>query len=254
MTNADNKDLSVAVIWAGVSLLAASLGLSTPIRLVLAVPLVLFITGHVALRAIGLIAGSRAAHCTYAVGASIGICLMSGLVLNLLGWLTPLGWSGWLTLVTIALCFIARRRGAGRTATFRPPGPGRFRLVHGALIGLAMLIGFGAYGIAARGAIGQRQFRYTAFWMVPESRGEPDRLVIGIESDEAETQVFDVNVTLDDHVVGLWHSIAVKPGQTWLTTLDVAPGPGRLHKAEARLYRPGDNVIYRRVSTVVPGP
>jgi hypothetical protein len=249
----NNSDLFTAGTWAVALLAAVSLTQSVPVRLVLAVPLVLFVTGHVLLRAVGLKPASLAAHCTYAVGASIGVCLVGGLVLNLVGGLTPLGWAGWFAVVTVALSWFAWRRGADQNQAFLLLGLHRFRLVHGAVIGGALLIGCSAYAIGMRGEALQKQFSYTQFWMVPAAPDAPDRLLIGIKSAEPASQLFDVDVTFDGHPAGLWRSVEVKPGATWLTTFGVAPGAGKPHKAEARLYRAGDNDIYRRVSVVVPG-
>jgi uncharacterized protein YggT (Ycf19 family) len=194
-----------------------------------------------------------AAHCTYAIGASIGICLISGLALNLVGWLTPLGWASWLVIVTAALSWFASQRHADQAAAFRLPTLPQFRFVHGAIIGAAMLIDCSSYAIAMRGEALQKQFSYTAFWMVRAAPNTPNRLLIGIESAESTSQLFDVDVTFDGRTVGYWRSVEVKPGATWFAALDVTPDPGRLQKAEARLYRPGENDIYRRVSTVVSG-
>jgi len=120
-------------------------------------------------------------------------------------------------------------------------------------MGAALLIGCGAYAVSVRGEALQHQFLYTEFWMVRAAPDAPDRLVIGVKSAEPVTQRFDVNVTLDGRTAGLWRSVEVKPGATWLVALDLGRGAGTLRKAEATLYRSGDNDIYRRVSAVLPG-
>jgi hypothetical protein len=248
-----NNDLLAAVLWAVAALAAVSLTQSSPVRLILAVPLVFFVTGHLLLRALGVRAASPAAHCTYAVGASIGVCLIGGLALNLVGRLTPFGWAGWFTVVTLALSWFACRRGADRNLAFPVPSLHGFHFVHAAAIGGALLVGCGAYAVAVRGEARQQQFRYTEFWMVHAAPDAPDHLLIGIKSAEPAPQLFDVDVTLDGRAAGMWRSVEVKPGSTWVASLNVAPGAGKLRKAEASLYRPGDNDIYRRVSAVLPG-
>lgn len=248
-----NNDLLAAGAWAVAALAAVGLSQSAPVRLVLAVPLVLFVTGHVLLRALGFTPTSLAAHCTYAVGASIGVCLAGGLALDLVGGLTPLGWACWFAVVTLALSWFAWRRGADRNWAFAEPGFRRFHVVHGAVVGCALLIGCGAYAVAVRGEALQKQFSYTQFWMVRAAPDAPDRLLIGIKSAESAPQSFDVDVTFDGRTAALWRSVEVKPGATWLATIGVTPGAEKLHKVEARLYRTGDNDMYRRVSVVVPG-
>ena len=245
-----NSDLFAAAMWAVAAFIAVTLTHSVPVRLILAVPLVLFVPGHVLLRALGLNAASLAAQCTYAVGASIAVTLVGGLALNLVSGLTPLGWAGWFAVFTLALCCVASRRSGDANWTLALPRPG---VAHGAMLGGALLIGCAAYAVSVHGEALQHQFRYTEFWMVRASPDDPGRLLIGIKSAEQTPQLFDVGVSLDGRPAGFWRSVAVKPGGTWLVSLDVAPGAGKSQKAEATLYRPGGNEIYRRVSAVVPG-
>ncbi len=49
--------------------------------------------GHAVLRALGVRGASLPEHLAYAVGASLAAGIAGGLVLNLLGFLTPLGWA-----------------------------------------------------------------------------------------------------------------------------------------------------------------
>ncbi len=248
------RDLAAVSLWAFANLFAVLFIDSALIRVIASAPLLLFFTGHAALRAIGPIGASPAERVVYAVGASIAICLAGGFFLNWIGWLTPLGWALWLVAATSVATGIALRKDR-TTVPIRFPD---FRWWQVTTIAVAALVTYGAYALAVRDEARQRQFAYTEFWMVPTASAAPGRVVIGIKSAEAKARRFDVEVRLDGATVALWRSITVEPGATWTRQMLVAPGAERMtpahpHKAEALLYEPAGNALYRHVSTIIPG-
>jgi hypothetical protein len=219
------------------------------LRTVLGAPIVFLVSGHAVLRALGVRTTSVSEHLVYAVGASLAAGIAGGFVLNAAGFLTPLGWALWFWTVTTAAALVA----VCRDAPDRPAWPAlpRLRLWQGAALTLAVLVATGAYALAVRDEPTFRQFKYTEFWMLPSPNGEPGLLTVGIRSAETQPQRFDLEITLDGQPFAVFRSIAVAPGDTWAREIPV-PVLATRQTAEARLYRPEDNRLYRSVSTLVP--
>jgi hypothetical protein len=220
------------------------------LRTVLAAPMVLLVSGHAVLRAIRVRTASMSEHLAYAVGASLASGIAGGFALNAAGFLTPLGWAVWFWAVTAGAALVAAGR---RDAPDLPacPGPVRVRLWQGAALALALLVATGAYALAIRDEATDRQFKYTEFWLLPLAHGDPGRLTVGVRSAETQTQRFDLEITLDGRPFAVFRSLTMQPGETWVREIPV-PVLATRQKAEARLYRPEDNRLYRSVSTLVP--
>jgi hypothetical protein len=111
------------------------------------------------------------------------------------------------------------------------------------------LVATGAYALAIHDEASERQFQYTEFWMLPSPTG--DRLAVGIRNVETETVSFDVEITLDGHRFAVFHGLAMAPGATWSREIPM-PVSATAQKAEAKLYRPEDDRLYRNVSALIP--
>lgn len=244
------RDLLAGCLWAGAAVAAVAVSDSVLLRTALGAPMVFLVPGHTVLRAIGVKTTSFAQHFVYAVGASLAACIAGGFALNAAGVLTPLGWALWFWAVTAAAALVAAVR---RDTPDLPawPAPARVRLWQGAVLMLAVLIANGAYALAVRDEAVHREFKYTEFWLLPSAGGESRRITVGIRSAEAEPQQFDVEITLDGQPFAVFRSVAVVPGDTWTREIPV-PALATRQMAEARLYRPADNRLYRSVSTLVP--
>ena len=246
-----NIDLFAIVAWAMVTVVAVALSDNQPLRLALALPLLLLFTGHSVLRALGPIATSMTEHAVCAVGASIAIALAGGFLLNRLGALVPLGWALWLLTVvggSAAVALWRRRPLDVRLVAWSLPN---LRPRHLAMIGLAAAIMGGAYGLAARDEASQQEFKYVDFWIVGGA-GAPGALIVGVKSAELEPQVFDIEVTRAGQVVAVWQAIPLAPGQTWTRSLSLSIDAQRSQKVYARLYGHNDGKVHRQVSAIVP--
>jgi uncharacterized membrane protein len=243
-----NRDLSVACVWATATMAAVAVGDSVLPRAILAVPMVFLVPGHAVLRAIGVNTASVPEHLAYAVGASLASGIAGGLVLNAIGFLTPLGWAIWFWAVTVGASLVAA---GSRGVPALPPWPGSvgIRGRHVAAFALAILVSTGAYALAIRDEASPRQFHYTEFWMVPSATG--DRLAVGVRNVETKTVRFDVEITLDGHPFAVFRSLAMAPGAMWTREIPMSAA-ATAQKAEAKLYRPEDNRLYRSVSALIP--
>jgi hypothetical protein len=250
MGTPSNRDLPAACLWAGATVAAVAVSDSLLLRTILAAPMVFLVSGHAVLRALGVRTISVSEHLAYAVGASLAAGIAGGFALNAAGVLTPLGWAVWFCAVTVGATLVAAGR---RDAPDLPawPGPVRVSLWQGAALALAVLVATGAYTLAIRDEATDRQFKYTELWMLPPASGDPSRLTVGVRSGEAQTQRFDLEITLDGRPFAVFRSLTIAPGQTWAREIPV-PILATRQKAEARLYRPEDNRLYRSVSTLVP--
>jgi uncharacterized membrane protein len=222
---------------------------SVLLRAILGLPMVFLVPGHTVLRAIGVKTASLPEHLAYAVGASLAFGVAGGLILNVMGCLTPLGWAISFWAVTLGASLVATR---GREAPALAPWPGcvRIRGRHVAAFALAMLVTTGAFALAVRDEARLRQFQYTEFWMVPSATG--DRLAVGIRNVETETASFDVEIALAGRQFAVFRALALAPGATWTREIPM-PVSATAQKAEAKLYRREDNRLYRSVSALVPG-
>ncbi|MER8406068.1 hypothetical protein NKH16_15155 [Mesorhizobium sp. M1307] len=245
-----NRDLLAACLWAGAAVAAVAVSDSLLIRTALGAPMVFLVSGHTVLRAIGVRTRSALQHFVYAVGASLAAGIAGGFALNAAGFLTPLGWALWFWAVTAAATLVAAGR---RDTPDLPawPAPARVRLWQGAAFMLALLVATGAYALAVQDEAAFREFKYTAFWLLPSPNGGPDLLTVGIRSAEIRAQRFDLEITLDGQPFAIFRSLTIAPGDTWAREI-LVPVLATRQTAEARLYRPEDNRLYRSVSTLVP--
>ncbi|MER9651154.1 hypothetical protein [Mesorhizobium sp. M0199] len=211
--------------------------------------MVLLVSGHAVLRALGVRTTTVSEHLVYAVGASLASGIAGGFALNAAGFLTPLGWAVWFWTVTAAAALVAVRRDAPDLPTWAPPP--RLRLWQGAALVVAVLVATGAYALAVRDEATYRQFKYTELWMLPSPNGEPDLLTVGIRSAETRVQRFDLEITLDGQPFAVFRSLTISPGDTWAREI-LVPVLATRQTAEARLYGPEHDRLYRSVSTLVP--
>jgi hypothetical protein len=212
--------------------------------------MVLLVSGHAVLRAIGIRTISVSQHLAYAVGASFAAGITGGFALNVAGLLTPLGWAVWFCIVTAVATLVAVSR---RDVPNLPVWPNlmQVRFWQGTALAVAVLVATGAYALAIRDEASDRQFKYTEFWMLPWAKGDRNRLTVGVRSAETETQRYDVQIDVDGRPFAVFRSLTIAPGETW--TREIAmPIRATRQKAEARLYRPEDNKLYRSVSALLP--
>jgi hypothetical protein len=239
MTN--NSDIVVSLILATTMLSMVLLTDAVVLRTVVALPLLFFLSGHLALRAIGTTL-PPIEYALAAVGMSFVVCIFGCFVLYGLSALTPLGWAWWIVFVVGALsAWIICRHSPGGLVICWPV----MRRWHVATIGIAALITVGAYFLAISDEADTREFAYTEFWLVAIT---PGKLTLGIRNQEIEPKTYDISVRAQTEPIAELHSIKLVPGETWTRVVD-----SKSTKTEATLYlNKGDHerIVYRHVSAL----
>jgi hypothetical protein len=238
-------DLTTGFCWALLLLLTSLVTDNFVIRLILSLPLVLLLTGHTVLRAIKPVQTTGLLeHSLFAVGASIAVCVGGGFLLNTVSMLNLVGWAIWLVAVNGIAALVALHQPYD---PFVLPELPRIRVWHALAFCAAVVIAVGSYALAAYDMKTYHEFKYTEFWIVPESI--PGKLVIGVQSNESEPEEYDVEVTADKTMIGAWRSIDLAPGKKWVQEITVGLNQKRV---EANLYRTRDHALYRKVSALPP--
>jgi uncharacterized membrane protein len=243
----ENRDLKL-IRFAAITLFLVVVFVSggiigTLIQSVLAIPLLFLLVGHTVLRAVGFTTVKLTEYVAYAIGVSVSTIVGGGFILNMIGALTPTGWAIWLLAVIAATSRIAWNRPYTLPDISMPP----MKRWHVLVIIAAIVVTAGAYGLAVYDEAHDREFKYTEFWMLPKS----GTLLVGMKNEEANTITYDIEIVVNKQLVSQWHSIRLKPGETFTRPVDISPG--QRYKAEAKLYLHDEHVLYRRVSTVITG-
>jgi uncharacterized membrane protein len=239
-----NRDLLVV---GALALAALGLGLSgvnqPALRLLLGLPLALFLPGYAL--AAALVPGSPgwAERLAQSLGLSLALTVLGGFVLNALpGGLQPTSWLVLLAGVTLAgaLAAIVRRRGASSVAHT----PVRVGPMAAIALAVALLGAVGAVGVARSGADGQAASGFTQLWMQPDETGA---VVIGVRSMEPAPVAYTVRLESGGALLQEWPAVQLAPGETWETAASWAVPSGAT--LEAALYRADQpDAAYRQVT------
>ena len=218
------------------------------LQVILEIPFLLFVPGNALLCAI--LPGfthSRLERLLFAMGISLGLLVIVGLILNFTPWgLHVTTWS--LTLFFASTVFTVIAIWRRNKASVSKPAPVKLYLPPRQVIFLSLSavviifsVVFAFYPKPAMGIQG-----YTSLWVTPGSAAQENTVQIGIHSQELELTQYTLIVSHNDQLLKQWSDIYLEPGGTWQESLPMAIGNGRL---EALLYRadhPGQ--VYRRVS------
>ncbi len=193
------------------------------LNLAAAAPLVLYLPGWAALRALGLEIEGWLESALVTVALSLAIVIIVGLALNEEASIARPQWVTALAFLTLAASAIAWAKG-GRASTARASdvtrGPARWpryrpmQIVEAAAaVGLAAV----ALGLSLRISIRHPQFFYTQLWIVPKQNA-PNSVVIGLSNEEARAENYAIELLVDHHLVQSWSDVSLKPGDTWMKT------------------------------------
>jgi uncharacterized membrane protein len=238
--------VGLATIVAIATTLAPTLA---PLRPYLALPLVIVLPGLAGLRAALPRSALSFEILVLSCGLSLAISIVVGLLLNVGGFLTPPGWVGSLGGLTLVSCAAHLLRTPSPDPLVVPAGE-RFHvtLSQAAMFSAAALIALFGIGAARVGAMRQREYSFTEFWMAPLKPAEQNVVTIGIRNEEKVTTGYRVVIVADGAVIGRWPPVSLDPGATWSMDISLNSEMQRSQRVEAWLYRDDEpKEVYRKV-------
>jgi uncharacterized membrane protein len=220
------------------------------IRVVLALPLVLFLPGYALVAAMFARAPvERAVILLLSISLSLSMVIIGGFTIQWVVDLDRFTGGAALSGVTIAAAVVALLR--------RPPtGPSREAVVRAVqvrpahVVLLMLAVAFTGAAIAlARTPLPAKGVRgYTVLWMLPTNDGSRG-VRVGVMSSELDTTTYRLEIERARQPA-LVRRLALRPGDKWESRVAVGPSATRI---VALLYRRAEpNVVYRRVRVLLP--
>ncbi len=221
---------------------------SWALRVLLALPLVFYIPGHMMLRLFPCYSRMGLEGALYAFGVSIAIIILAGFFLHAVGQMTPLGWALLLCSISAVSWGAAEwRTNAARHLniySIRPTVTPRQAL----MLACAAIVASAAVLYERQTANAYSEFKYTEFWMVPQDASNPNALTIGIANHEGKPASYEVEFIEDAQIAGAWRSILLEPGEIWTSAFNASLRADRIQRVEAWLFKNQDHsTVYRRV-------
>jgi uncharacterized membrane protein len=221
------------------------------IRLIGAMPLVLFLPGYTITtaaftrRSLGI-----PERLLFSLGISLCVVVLTGLALQWTSWGLQAGtWA--IVLAGIVVCATAitwRRRRNQSTEASPLKIHLHLRFQDGLLLGLAILVCVAAIGLARMPTPPKGVSGYTLLWMIPAADGNANDYRLGVNSMEFSTTAFRLEVMVDNQVIREWPDLKFAPGESWETSIVLQDNRAGAGSVEAMLYRlDNPDVIYRQV-------
>lgn len=191
------------------------------LRLLLAIPVVLFLPGAGMLWILRVPSGGLE-HLILAVALSLVLTVLYGLALGLEHALTLMGWLVLLPFSILGVIGLLLRR------TTPASEPSRRVKSRHALMLLAAVAVLGATYQRALDKYGAlHPFPYSDFWMLPKNT--ETAVVIGIKNGEDRPMDYELRVRVDLEIVGVWRGLHMEAGQS--LTQEVALPSGKTAEA-----------------------
>ena len=248
-----SNDLLAVMVSAGLcAVLALLLPADSIVRLMCALPLVLFLPGYAIAaalfppRSLGV-----PERLLFSLGLSVIATALTGLALNVTPWgLQTNTWAIALAAIVLLAGIIAwRRRGQDATITTVPVDTRfKLRLRDGLLLVLALLVTGTAIGLTRLPVTPDGVTGYTSLWMIPTNPGNSNDFRLGLNSSEFTETRYRLQVSVGEQVVQAWPELSLKPGEAWETTIGLRSDQAGSETIVADLYRLDDpTTIYRHV-------
>jgi uncharacterized membrane protein len=242
-------DLLLGILLSLILIGLAVLGfLPSILQGILALPFVLIAPGNALICAI--IPGSslsRLERFLFAIGLSLAVVILSGLVLNITPWgLQSNSWLLLLSVITLVSSVIAMWR-RWRIQS-KESAPERFYLPPRQVLyfGMAIVVISSALILTLTPRSPNNIQGYTSLWILPGPVTQPDTLIVGIHSQEVEITHYSLQITYNGQLKQEWSDISLTPGILWEQSITVPAGQGLMEAVLYRIDNPG--IVYRRVS------
>lgn len=222
------KGKIVAVLLAGIAALWMLLFTDVPLlKLVVAAPLLFLLPGYATVAAVfpQRVLGA-AERLLFSVGISIGIVVVSGLLLQWLPFELQQGlWTVVLisfTLAASAVALMLRRDSLEKPANrvhqsfknWRLPSGLSFKLHEILLMGLAAMVVAVAFSMAHTPAPQEGLEGYTMLWVSPGGVGT-GAARLGVRNMEFTTVQYELQFEVEDHFLADGPVLTLEPGETW---------------------------------------
>ncbi len=222
-----------------------------PLRIALAIPLVLFLPGYALTAALfPTRALDLAERLAFILGLSLAGTVLGGVALNLTPWgLEARSWAILLSSVTLGAGVVALVRRRGYPEANACPVSIGINVRQAILFGLAVLIAVTAVGVASVGASRQQSSRFTQLWILSANQADRDAVQLGIRSMERTHVTYRLVLTTGGTIIEEWPAIDIAPGGEWETTVILPAAQPGISPVEASLYRlDSSESIYRHVT------
>lgn len=238
-----NKDLLLILIIAIVNMVWAYLPTHfVIIGIVLALPLMFLAPGYLLIE----ILSQKREHdgTTYlllSIGLSLSIDILCGFLLNFIpAGLTPTTWGIFLAALTMAcalLCMVRRRRWQIPVDQRQKDLPTRYEFL---LLTVIVYLVIFAFIYTTSNIENQKNQGSTQFWLLLDNHQSHDcAVLLGIESNQAATTTYQVEVKENNQYAAHWSSITLASQQKWQERLPIAINHAQTPplQIEADLYR-----------------
>ena len=246
------SDLLAVMVGTG---LCAGLALLLPadsiVRLICALPLVLFLPGYAITaalfppRSLGV-----PERLLFSLGLSVIVTALAGLALNLTPWgLQTSTWAIALAGIVLLAGIIAWRRRQTVAITTAPIAVKfKLRFRDSLLLGLAVLATGTAIGLTRLPAPPNGVIGYTSLWMIAANPGNSNDFRLGLNSSEFAKTRYRLQVSVGDQVVQAWPELSLRPGEAWEATIGLQSNQVVSGTITADLTKLDDpTTIYRHV-------
>jgi uncharacterized membrane protein len=235
---------AVAALIAVAFLLASS---NVTLKTVAAVPLVMYLPGSSVIRAARMDWHHDLRGIALAVGLSMAIAVLGGLVIELLNALSLNGWAVLLGSVVLLASVVSSVRSRQPTMPVTPNAK-KLTSVQWTMYGTAALVMLASVGLARVGAVNHHEYAFTEFWMVPKGAVGGNIITVGVSNSEKAKTTYDVVLFADDATVARMPSVTLLPGESWSEDVFLNGQLARAARVQAWLFRsdaPHD--VYRKV-------
>lgn len=240
------QHVSLSVAGAILLLLVVAVFNPNTLRILLTLPLILFLPGF----ALTTILFKRAdlglpERLVLSVGLSVSLTALIALILNWTPWgiTTTSLWRAFLIVLAVEVVLIVIFRRQSFAGTFSQPINLGFTPRQWIILSLAVLVTFTAFYIA-RTPVPQQGFEgYTTLWIQPAD--QPDMIRLGVISDEFKTTEYQIRFEFNGGVQE-GPTFELEPGETWESDLRLPVDQSAGKELRVLLYRlDRPNEIYR---------